>query len=398
MGRPKLVGLLLVCLSVLVTLALLELALRTGAAAGIGVRSRDMVQNRETQKALHRREPALAEPYRDRVFELRANAHQVFRGDEFSIEMAINSRRLRDGEHAVSKPSGVYRVLALGDSFTFGWGVEATETWWAALGTLIGRDLAPTPVEVINLGVYMYTFDQQVQRLEDFGLAYEPDLIVADFYYPHVVTISNHVYEARASKPWPRILDPTMYVDAEGLLRYGRPLPFEGLRRMSVLADFLISRLKLAQYRASAAGRLNEYELIKESRQPEFEDAWDHARAAYGRLAMIARARDIPVVVFMIPRDMQVWPPWKREHAAIAKQAPFTSKLPQQRFAAICERLGMRCLDLLPELAAAAAREPHVPLYYPVDVHWTPAGHALASRFIHEYLVSSRLVRGMRDH
>ncbi len=178
---------------------------------------------------LRRQEPALAERHPDRIFDLKARGRPVFESQEFTIAMVINSRRLRDREHRLAKPTGTYRVLALGDSFTFGWGVDVEETWWAEMERLIARRIVPRPVEVINLGVYDYTFGQQVQRLQEFGLDYRPDAIVADFYYPHVVTISTHTYETRGLRPWPRIRDSTIYVDDEGLLWCGRPLPFEGI-------------------------------------------------------------------------------------------------------------------------------------------------------------------------
>ena len=47
----------------------------------------------------------------------------------------INSLGLRGPETTRSKPAGVFRVLALGDSFTFGAGVRAEHAWPAVLET-----------------------------------------------------------------------------------------------------------------------------------------------------------------------------------------------------------------------------------------------------------------------
>ncbi len=399
-GRTRLsritLGLLAAVIAPILTLASLELLLRLWALVGGSVHSVEVAQAEQTRSILRRVEPALAEPYPDRIFDLRASRRQVFSGEDFTIEMTINSKRLRDREHSIAKPTGTYRILALGDSFTFGWGVDVTDTWWAELGRLMARQMAPTPVEIINLGVYDYTFDQQVQRLQEFGLVYHPDVIVADFFYPHVVTIATHIYQAETSRPWPRILDSTIYVDDEGLLRFGQPLPLEGLRLHSMLADFVLSRIKRIQYKYSEAGRLNEFELLRPERQHDFDHAWMLTRQAYQKLMQLSRELRIPVVLFEIPRDMQVWPGWKRDGARLTQKAPFHSRLPQQRFGEICRDLRMECFDLLPGFLEEAVRDPKEPLFYPVDVHLTPRGQKLAGEMVFDYLIAHQLPRGRK--
>lgn len=68
---------------------------------------------------------------------------------EFDCAVKINSLGFRDREFA-PKPAGRIRILAVGDSFTYGWGVEANESWPKLLEARLrqlGRD-----VEVANLG------------------------------------------------------------------------------------------------------------------------------------------------------------------------------------------------------------------------------------------------------
>ena len=45
------------------------------------------------------------------------------------VDVNINSKSLRDYEYAYTKPKDVYRILVLGDSFTFGWGVPFENTF-----------------------------------------------------------------------------------------------------------------------------------------------------------------------------------------------------------------------------------------------------------------------------
>lgn len=65
-------------------------------------------------------------------WELRPNNHSRFKMLEFDTTVVTNSHGLRDNEVDFSKP----RILCMGDSFTFGFGVENEETFCAILERL----------------------------------------------------------------------------------------------------------------------------------------------------------------------------------------------------------------------------------------------------------------------
>ena len=68
-------------------------------------------------------------------------------------DVSINRDGLRDREHAKEKAAGSVRILMLGDSTLFGWGVKQDETIPALLEQDLNKE-APDPfVEVINTGV-----------------------------------------------------------------------------------------------------------------------------------------------------------------------------------------------------------------------------------------------------
>jgi hypothetical protein len=68
---------------------------------------------------------------------------------EFDCAVKINALGFRDREFG-PKPEGRTRILAVGDSFTYGWGVEASESWPKVLEARL-RQLGHD-VEVANLG------------------------------------------------------------------------------------------------------------------------------------------------------------------------------------------------------------------------------------------------------
>jgi hypothetical protein len=80
------------------------------------------------------------------------------------------------------KPPGVFRILSLGESTTFGDMLEATESYSYLLEQLLNADRAlGRRVEVWNCGICSYTTYQSVKWLERDGLAFQPDLVL--FYH-----------------------------------------------------------------------------------------------------------------------------------------------------------------------------------------------------------------------
>ena len=98
-------------------------------------------------------------------------------------DVEINSKKLRDKEYAYEKPAGVTRILMLGDSLTFGWGVEAQDT----TSKILERELnanAPNGrrFEVINTGVGNYNTTMEVAYFFEDGRRYDPDIVILNYF------------------------------------------------------------------------------------------------------------------------------------------------------------------------------------------------------------------------
>src|ERR1700746_1053885 len=100
------------------------------------------------------------------------------------VPVSINSEGLRDREFSLEKPPDVYRVMMLGDSTTFGWGVRQEDTAAKFLERKLNADLPAglNPVEVMNTGVGNYDTVQEVTYYETIGWKYHPDLVVLVFF------------------------------------------------------------------------------------------------------------------------------------------------------------------------------------------------------------------------
>lgn len=109
----------------------------------------------------------------DLVFHHRAHIDDVFQG----VRVRTNADGWRNAEVPADK-AGRLRVVAAGDSVTFGWGAEERDTYPRRLEGMLAADRAlGRDVEVVNLGNGGYNTAQERAALLRYGFAYDPDLV-----------------------------------------------------------------------------------------------------------------------------------------------------------------------------------------------------------------------------
>jgi hypothetical protein len=252
---------------------------------------------------------------------------------------STNSRGWRDSEHALAKPFGVRRVVALGDSFTFGTDVDDGDRFTDVLPQLLPG------TEVVNLGVAGYGTDQELRVLETEALGYGPDVIVL------TACVLNDLedigYERLYS--WPK---PT-YRLSGGELKLRKPqLTWDiQLRTRSYLAETIFQRF------------WNENLKPRPARDSGDEGAETLFSALVQRMATVAGARDVKLVAVLayVP-------------ASGDPNADRVSKIMRDSF----DRSGIRWLDTR-DLFRQRSATPDRTFYASTEIHWNAAGHAIVA-------------------
>jgi hypothetical protein len=94
----------------------------------------------------------------------------------------INNDALNERfDYDVNKKEGVFRIITLGDSYTFGQNVSTENNWTEVLEDRLNNEKICQKVkkyEVINLGVGGYDTAYEVERYKNRGQKYEPDLVI----------------------------------------------------------------------------------------------------------------------------------------------------------------------------------------------------------------------------
>jgi hypothetical protein len=112
------------------------------------------------------------------LFELKPNLNRTLFGHPFTT----NRHGMRDREHSVAKPPGVFRIAVLGSSIDMGWGVATEVTYVNLLQDWLNAHAARRGLdrrfEVINFAVAAYSPMQRLEAFRRKAVAFDPDMVL----------------------------------------------------------------------------------------------------------------------------------------------------------------------------------------------------------------------------
>ncbi len=121
----------------------------------------------------------------------RPHAQGTFQTHEATTWVAINAKGLRGKEYPYER-SEKPRVLVLGDSFVWGYGVQEKDRFTERLEARLNGE-----IEVINAGVPGYGPDQMFLFFDTEGKRYRPDMVIVALNYADLFDLFlrvNHTY------------------------------------------------------------------------------------------------------------------------------------------------------------------------------------------------------------
>ncbi len=141
------------------------------------------------------------------IYELIPGMEGVFMG----TQVRINDHGFRDNNgYQVLKEEGEFRILGLGDSFMFGWGVEENERYSNLLEERLNGAESNRFFRFINTGVPGYNSAMELALLKERGLSFSPDLVVLhsvgnDYALPNFITRGPDYFGLGRSFLWDRL-------------------------------------------------------------------------------------------------------------------------------------------------------------------------------------------------
>lgn len=306
---------------------------------------------------------------------------------EFRTTLVINGAGLRGP--ALAPPSADrYRLLVIGDSITFGWGVEGEE----ALPALLADQLAPVVpnLETLNGGVPGFGLPDEAAWLVAHGVGLRPDVVVV------MIFMGNDLLDATAAHRAPVVTAEGGAGSGPGGLRgwLARNLHLIWFLKRSVpLGLQLRLRALVGLPEAWAVGYWRDMvQTYAETPTPLALEGREASRAALAQIADEAARRGFAIAGVLAPHRIQVDPArWQQVFAELDEDpAGHAPEVPARFFAGVLADLGVPCLDLTPSFRQATAEG--AKLYFDYDQHWTAAGHRLAAGELAAFLRAEDLL------
>ncbi len=292
---------------------------------------------------------------------------------EFTSHVAIDRAGMRGPEIGPRDP-GTLRILALGDSFTFGVGAEAGETYPARLQEMLrARGLR---AEVLNAGAPGYGVPDEAAWFARWGKPLAPDVVLV------TVFIGNDLQDAAPGSPKVAVVDGALVAPGERGHTLSRWLYYHShlfvLLKSSSLGGALrrlLGRPEPLETRELRA----EFDLYAKG-PPSAMVAGGAAATEAAVAGLVANAGQAKILAVLIPSLVQVDPRrWEANLKRFALDpARYDRDRPNAIFRALFARHGVPLLDLTPTFASAIARGERI--YFPIDQHLTPAGYQLTAR------------------
>lgn len=349
------------------------------------------------------KEPEWPSPYVGLIFSPnQVDEHEML---NFSCTYRINALGFRDREFAPQKSTHI-RALAIGDSFTYGWGVNLEDAWCKRLEANLRRQ--GIDIEILNMGKpgagprdYYRIAECAVPRLK-------PDLVIVcvtqtedalsmsgtgdfdsflkDHFKNLIQLIRYHGFQRM----------PRCAAGTAGIEQTRKSYADNARNAVAEMSDEERKRLDALEPRVKAAffdGMLNPWQIAGGIKHPE---DWRESLSPpdmplrisriadrFRRIRILAQENSAEVVVVCIPNGFHV----NRESLANWQRMGFrmdpallTSNGPDNAIAESCRRAGITAFHTVTDEFRKRIDEKG--LYYELDQHMTPAGQGLFAELI----------------
>ena len=299
---------------------------------------------------------------------------QIYGHPEFSYRVQTNSDGLRNDPF-----QGDYAIAAVGDSFTFGFGVEANQAWPFRLEAI-------TSQRVANLGWAGWSSHVYPIALERHAIPLNAKTWLWAFFINDLPESADAEIFLNSGHS-----DYYAWQAEQGNLSSELPFPFN-LKTLQLIAALFNPDLFVLPNSGSQIVELDFWELrisdypwvTSAPEDPKVRRGWELTGAALAQAKRLSDQHEAELVLIFVPAREHVY--WPQIQFAAPDLSIAQLDAAEVKLAALAAELDIGYINLLPGFQAAANNQ--AILYFATDGHWNPDGHDLAAQLIADYLTT----------
>ncbi len=330
------------------------------------------------------------------VLAMRPNLSRRHLTAEWDVAVTLNADGLRDRDQPVNSSGGT--ILAIGDSFAFGWGVELTDTFLYRAE----EALRPEAVRVIKAGIPGTGTSDQLLWLEHYGQRFQPGLVIVCLF------VGNDFVDVQKGGV------AQQFIVKDGLMEKktieGKPPSWRQavigkLKRSSLLAQRVAQLVWTygqridAQHRNHAGLKARDpwlwefYKVHLRPAPPETRQAYELTLQALDGIHQWCKQQQMSMLLLVIPRSMQIYDweleRWKQSFKVQTEQLDIDQ--PQRVLADWATRKQVSLCDLLPDFRLYSKDHPKERLFFYPDAHMNANGHRLTATLLADFLKQNKI-------
>ncbi|HEY7165565.1 MAG TPA: hypothetical protein VIB79_13445 [Candidatus Binatia bacterium] len=320
----------------------------------------------EMESRQHSTDPYLPDP--KLWYVIKPGTDIVLKHPDSDYRMKTNLNFSTAGFRGGTRGGPVWGV-AVGDSFTFGLGVNHESTWVAELSRLSQR-------EIVNLGVPGWGPSQYTGTLEEYGLRLKPKLVLYGLFSNDVGNVTR--FESDRG-----------HFNEFSLRQFFRfnSMTFNLFRRLR-RGKAVVNDIRLDAPAITFSSRELKSRLAADRRR--FPTGWPLTEQQIETAHRDSERSQSRFVLLYFPSKEEVyWEAIKEKDSSLQR---FDDAIDPLRRSALslCKSEALSCIDLTPALKRRARKGEDI--YFTIDSHWSIAGNRAVAEEIYNELVQRKLL------
>ncbi len=295
------------------------------------------------------------------------------------IHIQTTDLGLRSDTILKEKKSTSLRILVLGDSFSFGWGVPFEQSYPERLKEYLARQYPDRIIEILNASIPAAGPDYYYLFLKKEGLAFTPDIILVGF------NMFNDITYNMSYSVWDTVDEQGLPLSASSsldMVNDGRILPKTfpiSLRTPFLNHSHLFVKLATMLSKGISTTTLSPswYICYYKPGCHDLDTSIEKTKKLFSSIQALGNTIGASTIVAMIPEEIQIQSGLEKKYAVPVLLLPSDMQRPITYWNSFFNSAGIDHIDLTKSLQSESERT-----YFEKEIHWNAMGHEIAATTI----------------